>query len=231
MQIRTTSRICLASLLALLSACDLRVGPPSFVWSFESEAIGGLPRDWHAVDGEAQVATARQQHGETGKVLRLRATKVDASAAVLFGFEPTAPNVSTHLFMSKGGADAWGGVIVGVTNSGDGYSIAYSWSKHELELSDVHDKARTTLASAPVASSGEWIALRVKTVGNRMQCFVDDKLCLELDVTRTPSGEVGLSCSPGSCVWFDETEVSLDPNPKLEAQPSRAADPHPRSSH
>jgi hypothetical protein len=70
---------------------------------------------------------------------------------------------------------------------------------------------RKQLASAKVKVPGKvWHSIKVKNIGNRVQCWLDGKLYLDLTDDTFKSGKVGLWTKADAVTYFDDFKIETN---------------------
>jgi hypothetical protein len=175
---------------------------PTEKFDFEAKGIDG----WTAVDG--QWAVEDMADAASGKkVLVQRALKNEFNIIVA----PPGPYTDVDVSMSfkpiSGREDASGGIVFRF-NDGKYYVVRANALENNVRLYS-YDRGRRQLASATVKppALGQWHTLRVVTVGDRMQVWLDGKLYLDHRDSRFKSGRVGLWTKADSITAFDDLTI------------------------
>ena len=175
---------------------------PTDRFDFEAKGLEG----WTTVDG--QWAVEDMAGAPSGKrVLVQRATRNEFNVIVA----PPGPyhdvDVSMKFKPISGREDASGGIVFRF-NDGKYYVVRANALEGNFRLYS-YDRGRRQLASASVKAPalGQWHAIRVVAVGDRVQAWLDGKPYLDHRDARFKSGRVGLWTKADSVTAFDDLTI------------------------
>ena len=174
---------------------------PRTVFDFESNGIDG----WTTVAGRwtveemagapsgARVLVQRETNNEFNVIV---APTSYADVDVTMKFKPIS-----------GREDASGGIVLRF-NDGKYYVVRANALEDNFRLY-YYDRSRRQLASASVKrpALGQWHAVRVVAVGDRMQAWLDGALRLDHRDARFKTGRVGLWTKADSITAFDDLTI------------------------
>jgi 3-keto-disaccharide hydrolase len=180
-------------------------GVPTQTLDFEGRGIEG----WTTVAGQWGVEEMAGAPSGT-KVLLQRATKNDFNVIV-------APAVygDVDVMMKfkpiSGREDASGGIVVRFTD-GKYYVVRANALEKNFRLYH-YDRGRRQLASASVQAPalGQWHTVRVVTVGDQIQAWLNGRLYLDQRDSRVKAGAVGLWTKADSVTAFDDLVIRGKP--------------------
>jgi hypothetical protein len=180
-------------------------GVPTQTLDFEGRGIEG----WTTVAGQWGVEEMAGAPSGT-KVLLQRATKNDFNVIV-------APAVygDVDVMMKfkpiSGREDASGGIVVRFTD-GKYYVVRANALEKNFRLYH-YDRGRRQLASASVQvpALGQWHTVRVVTVGDQIQAWLNGRLYLDQRDSRVKAGAVGLWTKADSVTAFDDLVIRGKP--------------------
>jgi len=180
-------------------------GVPTQTLDFEGRGIEG----WTTVAGQWGVEEMAGAPSGT-KVLLQRATKNDFNVIV-------APAVygDVDVMMKfkpiSGREDASGGIVVRFTD-GKYYVVRANALENNFRLYH-YDRGRRQLASASVQAPalGQWHTVRVVTVGDQIQAWLNGRLYLDQRDSRVKAGAVGLWTKADSVTAFDDLVIRGKP--------------------
>ena len=180
-------------------------GVPTQTLDFEGRGIEG----WTTVAGQWGVEEMAGAPSGT-KVLLQRATKNDFNVIV-------APAVygDVDVMMKfkpiSGREDASGGIVVRFTD-GKYYVVRANALENNFRLYH-YDRGRRQLASASVQvpALGQWHTVRVVTVGDQIQAWLNGRLYLDQRDSRVKAGAVGLWTKADSVTAFDDLVIRGKP--------------------
>jgi len=141
------------------------------------------------------------------RVLVHRATKNEFNVIVA----PLGPYTDVDVTMKfkpiSGREDASGGIVFRF-NDGKYYAVRANALEGNFRLYS-YDRGRRQLASASVKAPalGQWHAIRVVAVGDRVQAWLDGKPYLDHRDARFKSGRVGLWTKADSVTAFDDLTI------------------------
>lgn len=116
-------------------------------------------------------------------------------------------DVSVKFKPLSGKEDASGGIVVRFSQ-GRYYVVRANALEDNVRLY-FYDRTRRQIATTRVnpPTIGQWHTLRLLAVGDRMQAWLDAKLCLEHRDTRLTFGHVGLWTKADSVTAFDDLTI------------------------
>src|SRR5712691_5784759 len=141
------------------------------------------------------------------KALLQRATKNEFNVIVAPAGPFTDVDVSVKFDPLSGKEDASGGIVFRF-NDGKYYVARANALEGNFRLYS-YDRGRRQLASASVKppALGQWHAIRVVAVGDRVQAWLDGKPYLDHRDARFKSGRVGLWTKADSITAFDDLTI------------------------
>jgi Domain of Unknown Function (DUF1080) len=193
-------------------------GEKAMVWDFEDATVGKLPAEWSA-------AKTGEGDGSVWKVLEdataPKGKKVLAQTAAngpsgLFNLCVADKSRFGDLDLSvafkavAGKKDQGGGPVWRYKDAKNYYVVRMNPLEDNFRLYKVVDGKRIQLATAdevPVAE-GKWHTIRVVHQGNRIKCYLNGKLHLDVkDDTFKDAGKVGLWTKADAQTYFDALVV------------------------
>jgi len=191
--------ICLES-AAMVNAAELTL--PSGVLAERFDFRGKGIEGWHPVDGRWVV---EEMSGK--RVLVQRATENAFNVIVAPGGPYTDVDVSVRFKPIAGREDASGGIVFRFAD-GRYYVVRANALEDNFRLY-YYDHERHQLATARVQppALGQWHALRLVAVGDRIQAYLNGRLLLDHRDSRYRSGQVGLWTKADSVTAFDDLVV------------------------
>lgn len=186
-------------------------------WTFDRDSAGKPPPGWTfgfttPAEGKARWTVEKDPKPMSGpNVLNLdaasgpRAFNLAIADATHYG----DLDLSTRLRANSGKIDQGGGLIWRCKDSDNYYICRLNPLESNFRVYHVVKEKRTQLASLDVkADSGKWYALRVKMIGDHIQCFLDGRKLLDVhDKTITAPGRVGLWTKADASSSFDNITV------------------------
>ena len=144
--------------------------------------------------------------GGSVRCMSMLPRKCEPSAMATRGatMSPSSDPVSKPI---SGREDASGGIVFRF-NDGKYYVVRANALEGNFRLSS-YDRGRRQLASASVKAPalGQWHAIRVVAVGDRVQAWLDGKPHLDHRDARFKSGRVGLWTKADSVTAFDDLTI------------------------
>jgi hypothetical protein len=213
---RSSSAVLTVALLgAVLGAAEQR----THTYTFGKGDIGKVPAGWKAErTGEGQgsvwqVVTDQTAPSKSGLVLAQLAESPNAvfNLCVVDDTKLRDVEISVAFKAMEGKKDQGGGVVWRYQDANNYYIARMNPLEDNYRVYKVVDGKRVQLETeegvkVPVK---EWHTLKVRMVGNRIECFLDGKKVLDAkDDTFKGPGKVGLWTKADARTYFDEFKVS-----------------------
>lgn len=177
------------------------------VRDFDEAQPGKLPEGWSAPVGDWQVETAEGAPSGT-RVLVQRASNGSPifNVALVDGSSHADVDIHVRLRARQGRIDQGGGVVWRAKDARNYYIARYNPLEDNLRVYTVKNGRRNQLQSADVRLNHDaWHTLRVKMVGDHIQCFLDGEKRLDVrDDTFADAGMVGLWTKADAVTEFDD---------------------------
>jgi beta-glucanase (GH16 family) len=214
-----------AAIVILLALPHMTVAAEPYCLSFDT-AVGGLPKGWVAAKtGQglgSEWAVVEDATAPGGKAL---AQTSDKGPRPLFNLciaeETSFQDVDlTVSFKAVGGKiDQGGGPVWRYQDANNYYIARMNPLEDNYRVYKVVDGKRTQLGSADVkVPAVEWHRIRVVHKGDKIQCFLDGKLHLEVtDDTFRAGGKVGLWTKADAQTRFAGLRVTSAAEPQKNA--------------
>jgi len=171
-------------------------------FDFEQQGIEG----WHSVAGQWRVE--EMPGAPSGqRVLVQRATENAFNVIVAPSASHTDVDVSVQFKPMAGREDASGGIVFRFAE-GHYYVVRANALENNFRLY-AYERGRHQLATArvPPPALGQWHAIRVVAVGERIQAYLNGVLLLEHRDSRYGAGQVGLWTKADSITAFDDLVI------------------------
>jgi len=176
-------------------------------WSFDDTPPGQLPRGWSALVGEWSVGT--------GQVLSQSAVNASAvfNVALLDQKQWLDLDISVKVRAREGRIDQGGGLVWRARDAKNYYVARFNPLEDNYRVYFVAKGQRRQLDSADVEVDHQaWHTVRVKMVGDHIQCFLNGKQELDVhDTTFQDPGHIGLWTKADAVSDFDDLTVSKAP--------------------
>ncbi|MCH8922306.1 MAG: DUF1080 domain-containing protein [Planctomycetes bacterium] len=205
--------------LPLGTACNARAeGARGVRWTFEDATLGNLPGGWTA-------DKTGKGEGSVWKVIDDESAP--AGSHVLAQTSSAGPNrlfnlcvikkskykdldLSVSFKAVKGKIDRGGGPVWRYQDANNYYIARMNPLEDNYRVYKVVEGRRRQLASADVkAAAGKWHTLRIVQRGSHIQCYLNDKLHLDVkDEEFKEAGQVGLWTKADAVTSFDAFEVA-----------------------
>ncbi|MEO2002888.1 MAG: DUF1259 domain-containing protein [Candidatus Poribacteria bacterium] len=133
-------------------------------------------------------------------------------------------DISVRLRAVAGEVDQGGGIVWRAQDARNYYIARYNPLEDNFRVYFVKDGRRRTIAGASLRVDHEaWHTLRVKMVGDHIECLLDGEKHLDArDTTFTAAGRIGLWTKADAVTHFDDLEVHV-PGRSLDAEAIGAA--------
>ena len=206
----------MTALLALLLGALLADDRP-VRWTFEDAKVDKLPDGWTA-------DKTGKGEGSVWKVLE--DASAPAGSHVLAQTSSEGPNPLFNLCVcdetsladvdltvsykaATGKKDQGGGLLWRYKDAGNYYIARENPLEGNFRVYRVVGGKRAQLSTADVkAAAGEWHTLRVVQRGDHIQCYLNDKLHLDVkDDTFKDAGKVGLWTKADAVTHFDDLKI------------------------
>jgi hypothetical protein len=161
---------------------------------------------WTTVEGRWAVEDmADAPRGSKALVQRATRNQFNVILAPLGSY--TDLDVSMRFKPMAGKEDASGGLVFRFSEGR--YYVVRANALEDNVRSYFYDRVRRQIATSSVKapSLGQWHTLRVMAVNDRMQAWLDGRLCLDHQDTRLKSGRVGLWTKADSITAFDDLTI------------------------
>jgi hypothetical protein len=198
---------------ALLAADDK---PRAF--RFEKAQAGKLPAGWQADktgkgDGsEWKVVTDDSAPSKSGHALAQTAKGPKPLFNLCVAEDTSGKDVEVSVAFKAvaGEVDQGGGVVWRYQDANNYYVARHNPLEDNFRVYKVVAGKRTQLGSADVdAPAGKWHTIRVVHQGNRIQCYLNGKLYLDVtDDTIPEAGRIGLWTKADAQTYFADLKVS-----------------------
>jgi hypothetical protein len=180
-------------------------------WNFDTVEAGSLPERWSAPVGSWRVESA-EPAPSVSHVLAQTAQSRSAIFNVVLARDARYGDVevTVHLRARDGSIDQGGGVVWRAKDERNYYIARYNPLEDNFRVYTVKDGRRRQLESADVRVAHDaWHTLRVRMVGDHIECFLDGQKHLEArDTTFSEPGLVGLWTKADARTEFDDLVVS-----------------------
>jgi hypothetical protein len=188
------------------------------LFKFDKNDVGKLPAGWKSDQtgkGEAsvwKVVADETAPSKSGHVLAQTAEGPSAVFNLCVADDTSFKDVEVMVAFKavKGKKDQGGGIVWRYQDANNYYIARMNPLEDNFRVYKVVDGKRVQLETKEdlKVPSGEWHALKIKQVGDRMECFLDGKKYLDTkDDTFTKAGKVGLWTKADAQSYFDEFRV------------------------
>jgi hypothetical protein len=196
----------------------LQAAGQQLVYSFDSDSAGQLPQKFHsALTGSGVeskwVAMADPTAPSRPNVVAQTSTdKTDYRFPLLIADEGSFRDLdlSVQFKAVSGGIDRAGGLVFRLRDPNNYYIVRANALENNYRLYHVVNGRRSEFAGANLkVTSGEWHALRLEVVGNKITCYYDGKKKIEAtDDTFKDAGKIGLWTKADSVTYFDDLKAT-----------------------
>ena len=195
---------------------DLPVAGPTamsggYLWNFDEGPPGRLPEVFSAEVGDWQF----EEEAEAPSGCCVLAQKASSPSSVfnlvLIDSAPLADvDISVNVRARHGRVDRGGGVVWRARDAHNYYIARYNPLEENYRVYVVQDGERRQLESADVRLDPQaWHVLRVRMVGDHIECFLDGQQYLEArDGTFAAPGRVGLWTKADAQTQFDDLSLN-----------------------
>jgi len=186
------------------------------VFNFDSDAVGSLPEGWSnqktGKGGLGKWSVMADPTAPSQPNVLAQASKENPGYHfnVAVAEETSFSDVEIELqFKAIDGQEDQGGGPVWRYKDADNYYVCRANPlESNFRVYKVVDGNRKQMQSAKVdIPANVWHSLKVKNVGNHIQCWYDGKLYLDVTDESFTSGKVGLWTKADAVTWFDDVKV------------------------
>ena len=186
------------------------------VFNFDSDAVGSLPEGWSNQKtgkgglGKWSVMADPTAPSQPNVLAQTSKENPGYHFNVAVAEEASFSDVEIELqFKAIDGQEDQGGGPVWRYKDADNYYVCRANPlESNFRVYKVVDGNRKQMQSAKVdIPANVWHSLKVKNVGNHIQCWYDGKLYLDVTDESFTSGKVGLWTKADAVTWFDDVKV------------------------
>jgi len=179
-------------------------------WTFDQDALGGLPRGFIQEVGEWKVV-ADDTAPSKGQVLAQVAKSSGPTFNLALARESSYQdlNLSVRMKSIAGAVDQGGGLVWRAADSRNYYIARYNPLEDNFRVYKVVEGRRTQLGNADIDSSPGWHEVRITMKGDAIECSYDGEQALAVkDSTFTGAGRIGLWTKADAQTHFDNLSAS-----------------------
>jgi hypothetical protein len=195
---------------------------PTKTWSFDDLAAGAMPPEFDPVQtGEkvdppatwAVVADAEAPSPPNAfGVTKTTGVNKTFNTGLIKGTSYKDLEISVMLRPTSGANNQGGGVMFRAKGVDDHYIARWNPVENNFRIYALLGGARVDIAAAPLELDPKvWHNLRVTAVGDRIECFVDDKPIVQANDKSLPdAGMIGLWTKGDAATLFDDLTVTAE---------------------
>ncbi len=187
--------------------------------TFGKDSLGKLPAGWKAGHtgkdgaGSWKVVADDTAPSKTGHALAQTGESPGPVFNLCVAEDPNVKDVEVSVWFkaNKGKRDQGGGIVWRYADANNYYVARMNPLEDNYRLYKVVAGKRIQLETKEglKVPAGEWHELRIKQVGDKIECLLDGKLLLEAkDDTFQKAGKVGLWTKADAQTSFDEFKVT-----------------------
>jgi hypothetical protein len=196
--------------------------PAKVQLKFDKANVGELPPGWKS--GVTVTATSPKGSESVWKILEdktapggpLVLAQTSKNAGSVFNLcvadegKYKDVDISIAFKAVEGAQDQGGGIIWRVQDNNNYYIVRMNPLEDNFRVYKVVGGKRTELQSADVkAEAGKWHTIRVVQKGNKIQCYLNGKMLLEVtDDTFQQAGKIGLWTKADSQTYFADIQIT-----------------------
>ncbi len=183
------------------------------LFTFDDEEVGEMPASWsNAYTGKGGLGKWEIVEGNGNKVLAQVSQKNGGyhfDVIVKDDTDYQDLEIEVDFKGVKGDEDQGGGPVWRYQDADNYYIARANPLEDNYRVYKVVDGNRKQLASAKFdIPSGEWHKIKVRVIGNHIECFYDGKKFLDVkDGTFKDSGKIGLWVKADAVTWFDDLKI------------------------
>jgi hypothetical protein len=186
--------------------------------SFDKAKVGEMPAGWKSgVTGKAAADSVwkivEDKTAPRGPLVLSQTSKSPGSVFNLCVVQEAKykdVDIAVAFKAVEGNQDRGGGIIWRVQDNDNYYIVRMNPLEDNFRVYKVVGGKRIELQSADVkAESGKWHTIRVVHKGNKIQCFLNDKMLLEVtDDTFQQAGKIGLWTKADAQTYFADLQIA-----------------------
>ena len=210
--------LCVIAIVGLVSLSPLAAEEKARTIGFNKDDLGKLPNGWTSgVTGgkaEGSVWKLEEDKDAPGGPLVLSQTSKNPGSVfnVCICDEGKYKDLDISIAFKprEGKRDQGGGIIWRVQDKDNFYIVRMNPLENNFWLYRTVAGKRISLKRVPAkAERGKWHTMRVVMVGNKMQCYLNDKLMIEhTDDTFKEEGKIGLWSKADAQSSFSDVKVT-----------------------
>jgi hypothetical protein len=205
--------------LAAVLAAPLGAGGKAGTFRFGKDDVGKVPQGWKATQTNKgagsvwKVVADDTAPSKSGHVLAQTAESPSLVFNLCVAEGTSYKDVEIHVAFKavRGDKDQGGGVVWRYQDANNYYVARMDSPEDNFRVYKVVGGKRTQLETTKndvKVATGTWHRLKVKMVGNRIECFLDGKKLLDVtDDTFPQAGQVGLWTKADAQTYFDDFVV------------------------
>lgn len=175
--------------------------------TFSNVELSKLPPGWAAETGTWTTALENSN-------CSLKTSENDGSEfniAVLKSIKFMNAEIEARVKALQGEEDQGGGLVWRYVNSKNYYIARLNPLENNIRLYKVVNGKRKQLQTEDTSvNTAEWFTLKVKAQGNRIECYLNDKMILSgIDVTFPNPGLVGFWSKADAVSLFDDLKIRV----------------------
>jgi hypothetical protein len=204
-------------LLALVGTVALAAEDKVKTITFSKDDAGKTPAGWKAAQtgkGESvwKVVADESAPSKSGYALAQTTNNPDALFNLCVANEPSLKDVEVIVAFKavKGEKDQGGGIVWRYQDANNYYIARMNPLEDNFRVYKVVDGKRSKEFQDVTVKvpTGEWHMIKIKQVGDHIECFLDDKKLLDVkDDSITKAGKVGLWTKADAQTHFDNFKV------------------------
>lgn len=195
---------------------------PSKTWTFDDLEAGKLPPDFdpvqtgEKVDPPAQWEVVADAEAPSPPhafgVTKTTGVNKTFNTGLIKGTSYKDFEISVMLRPTSGANNQGGGVMFRAKGVDDHYIARWNPVENNFRIYALLGGARVDIAAAPLELDPKvWHNLRVTVVGDRIECFVDDKPVAQANDKSLPdAGMIGLWTKGDAATLFDDLTVTAE---------------------
>lgn len=179
-------------------------------WNFDKERASVIAPTFTNEVGDWKVVADSDARSKPNVLAQLARSSGPTFNIALVG-ETNYKDVDVSVSMKSvaGNTDQGGGLVWRAKDARNYYIARYNPLENNYRVYKVQDGRRSELQSANVQKSPGWHSLRITMVGDRIECYYNDRKYLDVkDATFPGPGKIGLWTKADAQTHFDDLSVS-----------------------
>jgi hypothetical protein len=206
---RLKQLLCLALILSTWTRAEAEEKEKTMLCNFDADALDKVAKGFTNESGNWIV---KQDDSAPSKANVVAQTASDIKTPYNLALSSESQfkdlDLSVKMKAIDGAVDQGGGLVWRAKDAKNYYVARFNPLEDNFRVYNVVDGKRTQLESSDVKAAEGWHTLRVTMIGDHIECYFDDKKCIDIkDTTLPDAGKIGLWTKADAQTHFDDLSV------------------------